>query len=218
MKDKGIEYDELYSTGCLGLVKAAKKFDETKGFQFSTYAVPVILGEMKQLFRDNNPIKISRKLKELSIKANCEIEAQRKMNKEPSIQEIAQKLNCSKEDVIEALNAVNFLKSLDTDESIANKISQNDEEKTLNRIALLQAIEKLNTQEQQIVDLRFFKDKTQTETAKILGLTQVQVSRKEKNVLKTLKNQLISWHFAQKYMLCFKTIIQNIKNSLDILL
>ncbi|MBQ4156184.1 MAG: sigma-70 family RNA polymerase sigma factor [Clostridia bacterium] len=192
MKDKGIEYDELYSTGCLGLVKAAKKFDETKGFQFSTYAVPVILGEMKQLFRDNNPIKISRKLKELSIKANCEIEAQRKMNKEPSIQEIAQKLNCSKEDVIEALNAVNFLKSLDTDESIANKISQNDEEKTLNRIALLQAIEKLNTQEQQIVDLRFFKDKTQTETAKILGLTQVQVSRKEKNVLKTLKNQLIS--------------------------
>jgi len=192
MKDKGIEYDELYSTGCLGLVKAAKRFDETKGFQFSTYAVPVILGEMKQLFRDNNPIKISRKLKELSIKANCEIEAQRKMNKEPSIQEIAQKLNCCKEDVIEALNAVNFLKSLDTDESIANKISQNDEEKTLNRIALLQAIEKLNTQEQQIVDLRFFKDKTQTETAKILGLTQVQVSRKEKNVLKTLKNQLIS--------------------------
>lgn len=192
MKDKGIEYDELYSTGCLGLVKAAKKFDETKGFQFSTYAVPVILGEIKQLFRDNNPIKISRSLKELSIKAKQEIEEQRKQNKEPSISEIAQKLECSKEDVIEALNAVSVLKSLDSDEGIANKISQNDEEKTLNKIALLQAIEKLNTQEQQIVDLRFFKDKTQTETAKILGLTQVQVSRKEKNVLKTLKNQLIS--------------------------
>ena len=191
MKNKGIEYDELYSTGCLGLVKAAKKFDETKGFQFSTYAVPMILGEIKQLFRDNNPIKISRKLKELSIKAKKEIEIERKNNNEPNISKIAKKLECNKEEIIEALNAVNFLKSLDTDEGIANKISHSDEEKTLNRIALFQAIEKLEPQEKQIIDLRFFKDKTQIETAKILGISQVQVSRKEKALLKALKSQLI---------------------------
>ncbi len=191
MSNKGIEYDELYSTGCLGLVKAAKKFDEKKGFKFSTYAIPVILGEIKQLFRDNNPVKISRSLKELSLKANKEIQLQKANNQEPSILEIAKKLDCCPEEIIEALNAVSYLKSLDTDEGIANKLSQNDEEKTLNRIALLQAIEKLEIQEKQIINLRFFKDKTQCETAKILGISQVQVSRKEKNLLKTLKKQLI---------------------------
>ncbi len=193
MKNKGIEYDDLFSQGCIGLVKAAKRFDESKGFQFSTYAVPIILGEIKQLFRDNNPIKISRSLKTLSINARKEIEKQKKENnKEPTINEIAQKLNVSPEEVVEALNASMQIKSLDTEEGIHQKVFCEIEEKTINKIAVLQAIEKLELIEKQIVLLRFFKDKTQVETAKILGLTQVQVSRKEKNLLSLLKNRLIS--------------------------
>ncbi len=190
MKDKGVDYDELYSAGCLGLVKAAKRFDKDKGFQFSTYAVPVILGEIKQIFRDNNPVKISRSLKELALKINREIEAKQKQNETISISEIAEKFGCSVEDVVFALNSNNFVSSLESDEGVANKISQNDEEKTINKIAVLQAIEKLDFEDKQIVNLRFFKDKTQSQTAKILGLNQVQVSRKEKNILKTLKNHL----------------------------
>ena len=190
MKDKGVDYDELYSAGCLGLVKAAKRFDKDKGFQFSTYAVPVILGEIKQIFRDNNPVKISRSLKELALKINREIEAKQKQNETISISEIAEKFGCSVEDVVFALNSNNFVSSLESDEGVANKIAQNDEEKTSNKIAVLEAIEKLDFEDKQIVNLRFFKDKTQSQTAKILGLNQVQVSRKEKNILKTLKNHL----------------------------
>lgn len=190
MKDKGVDYDELYSAGCLGLVKAAKRFDKDKGFQFSTYAVPVILGEIKQIFRDNNPVKISRSLKELALKINREIEAKQKQNETISISEIAEKFGCSVEDVVFALNSNNFVSSLESDEGVANKIAQNDEEKTINKIAVLEAIEKLDFEDKQIVNLRFFKDKTQSQTAKILGLNQVQVSRKEKNILKTLKNHL----------------------------
>ena len=190
MKDKGVDYDELYSAGCLGLVKAAKRFDKDKGFQFSTYAVPVILGEIKQIFRDNNPVKISRSLKELALKINREIEAKQKQNETISISEITEKFGCSVEDVVFALNSNNFVSSLESDEGVANKIAQNDEEKTINKIAVLEAIEKLDFEDKQIVNLRFFKDKTQSQTAKILGLNQVQVSRKEKNILKTLKNHL----------------------------
>lgn len=191
MKNKGIEYDDLYSQGCVGLVKAAKRFDESKGFQFSTYAVPLILGEIKQLFRDNNPIKISRSLKTLSINAKKEIEKQTKENShEPSINDIADKLNVSPEEVVEALNASMHTKSLDSEEDIKQKVFCEIEEKTINKIAILQAIEKLQFEEKQIILLRFFKDKTQCETARILGLTQVQVSRKEKNVLNALKKQL----------------------------
>ena len=178
MKDKGVDYDELYSAGCLGLVKAAKRFDKDKGFQFSTYAVPVILGEIKQIFRDNNPVKISRSLKELALKINREIEAKQKQNETISISEIAEKFGCSVEDVVFALNSNNFVSSLESDDGVANKI------------AVLEAIEKLDFEDKQIVNLRFFKDKTQSQTAKILGLNQVQVSRKEKNILKTLKNHL----------------------------
>ena len=192
MKNKGIEYDDLYSQGCLGLVKAAKRFDESKGFQFSTYAVPLILGEIKQMFRDNNPVKISRSLKTLSINAKKEIEKQiKENNSEPTINEIAEKLNVSPEEVVEALNTSMHTKSLDTEEGIHAKVLCEIEEKTINKIAILQAIEKLELLEKQIVLLRFFKDKTQSETAKILGITQVQVSRKEKKLLEFLKTSLI---------------------------
>ena len=117
MQFKGIEYDELYSAGCIGLVKAAKRFDESKGFKFSTYAVPVILGEIKQLFRDNNPIKISRAVKDLGNKANkAIIELKLNLGREPTLSEIAKITGASSEEVAYALNAIRTLKSLDTDE------------------------------------------------------------------------------------------------------
>ena len=200
MKNKGIEYDDLFSQGCIGLVKAAKRFDESKGFQFSTYAVPLILGEIKQLFRDNNPIKISRSLKTLSMNIKNEIEKQKKENnKEPTINEIAEKLNVTPEEVVEALNASMQIKSLDSEVGINQKVFCEIEEKTINRVDVLQAIEKLELIDKQIILLRFFKDKTQIETAKILGLSQVQISRKEKTLLNLLKSRLIYWHFAQIY-------------------
>lgn len=190
MSDKGIEYDDLYSAGCIGLVKAAKRFDESKGFKFSTYAVPVILGEIKQLFRENNPVKISRSLKELSLKVKRESDKLKaKLGREPSVAEIAKSLKVSAEEITEAVSASVAVKSLDSDD-FYNQPSVSTEEKTLNKIAVFQALEKLEPQEKALITLRFFHDKTQSDTAKVLGLTQVQVSRKEKIALKALRNQL----------------------------
>lgn len=193
MRERGIEYDDLFSAGCMGLVKAAKRFDESKGFKFSTYAVPVIFGEIKQLFRDNNPVKIGRALKELSLKVVREREILSvSLGREPTVTELSEKLGILKEEVIQAICAAATVKSLDSDEGLSNKASINTEEKTLNRIALIQALQKLDPLDRELITLRYFKDKTQSDTAKILGISQVQVSRKEKNLLKTLKNQLIS--------------------------
>lgn len=190
MSDKGIEYDDLYSAGCIGLVKAAKRFDESKGFKFSTYAVPVILGEIKQLFRENNPVKISRSLKELSLKVKRESDKLKaKLGREPSVAEIAKSLKVSAEEITEAVSASVAVKSLDSDD-FYNQPSVSTEEKTLNKIAVFQALEKLEPQDKALITLRFFHDKTQSDTAKALGLTQVQVSRKEKIALKALRNQL----------------------------
>ena len=191
MCDKGIEYDDLYSAGCIGLVKAAKRFDESKGFKFSTYAVPVILGEIKDLFRENNPVKISRSLKELSLKVKRESDILKsKLGREPTVAEIAKNLKVSAEEITEAVSASVAVKSLDSDD-FYNQPSVSTEEKTLNKIAIFQALEKLEPQDKALINLRFFQDKTQSDTAKALGLTQVQVSRKEKIALKELKNQLI---------------------------
>lgn len=192
-KSSEIEYDELYSVGCIGLVKAAKRFDESKGFKFSTYAVPVILGEIKQFFRDNNSVKLSRSLKELSLKVKKESDKLRaKLNRDPTVNEIADVLGIPAEEVTQAINASSLVKSLDSNEAIRNKAAVNSEEKTLNKIAILQVLDKLDTTDRQLITLRYFKDKTQNDTAKALGLSQVQVSRKEKIILKTLRNQLSS--------------------------
>lgn len=192
MSDKGIEYDDLFSAGCIGLIKAAKRFDENKGYKFSTYAVPVILGEIKQIFRDNNPIKISRSLKELSLKVKRKSDCLKaNLGREPTVAEIAKALNISAEEVTEALSVCTCVKSLESEEMF-NQPSVNNEEKTINKIAVAQALEKLAPEDKELIILRFFKDKTQRDTAKLLGITQVQVSRKEKILLQTLRNQLIS--------------------------
>ncbi len=191
MTGRGIEYDDLYSAGCIGLVKAAKKFDESLGYKFSTYAVPVILGEIKCLFRENNPIKLSRSLKELSLKVKAETEkAIKQTGKEPTVSVLAKTLGVTSEEVAEAITASTAVKSLDADESISNKASVNQEESMITKISLMQAIDKMENTDKKIIELRYFKDKTQTQTAAALGLTQVQVSRKEKTILNSLRHQL----------------------------
>lgn len=191
MTGRGIEYDDLYSAGCIGLVKAAKKFDESLGYKFSTYAVPVILGEIKCLFRENNPIKLSRSLKELSLKIKAETEkAIKQTGKEPTVSVLAKTLGVTSEEVAEAITASTAVKSLDADESISNQASVNQEESMITKISLMQAIDKMENTDKKIIELRYFKDKTQTQTAAALGLTQVQVSRKEKTILNSLRHQL----------------------------
>lgn len=191
MRNHTVEYEDLYSVGCIGLCKAAKKFDENKGFKFSTYAVPVILGEIKQLLRDNNPIKVSRSLKELSLKANRENNRLKlQLGREPTITELAKSLNTSAEHLSEALNASLVIKSLDTDTHLFCKEKTEIEEKTDAKITILQALDNLEQNDKKIIVLRYFKDKTQTEVAKELGLTQVQISRREKTILKNLRFKL----------------------------
>lgn len=189
---KGIEYEELYSAGCEGLCKAANRFDESRGYAFSTYAVPVILGEIKALFRDGGMIKVSRSIKELSLKITkvtatyCAEEG-----RTPTVSELAVMLNVSTEQVTEAMNANLPAISLTSDENDEFDIpSEDDCIGAETRIALGQAIRTLGDTERKLIILRYFGNKTQQETAKILGISQVQVSRKEKAVLKRLRMEL----------------------------
>lgn len=195
-KGRGIEYDDLYSAGCLGLVKAAGHFDSTRGFQFSTYAVPVILGEIRRLFRDGGTVKISRSLKELSLKASRVCTAFiTEHGREPTINELAAVLNVEPQQAAEALNAAARPISLSVDEE--NGGGQLDiptdapEERLTELLSLKQVLHELNEQDRMLITLRFFKNQTQTQTAQALSMTQVQVSRREKKILLFLREKLV---------------------------
>lgn len=191
---KGIEYDDLYQAACLGLTKAAGNFDQTRGLKFSTYAVPVILGEMKQLFRRAGSIKVSRSLKELGLKA-------KKANDEyfavhsyaPKISELAEILGESVERVSDALCATELTLSIDEQLEInhAADISSSFEEELLELVALRSAISKLTKEEAALLRERYLMNKTQQKTAKQLGMTQVQVSRRERKVLNKLRTLIV---------------------------
>ncbi|MBO5872780.1 MAG: sigma-70 family RNA polymerase sigma factor [Clostridia bacterium] len=188
---RGIEYDDIFQVGCVGLVKAADGFDETRGLCFSTYAVPTILGEIKRLFRDTGAIKVSRSLKELSLKVQREKELIEKSGGRADVSEIAKRLGVAEEDVAEAVAASRQVVSLtfENDDGI-NEIelpSESHENEVCAKILVNDAISKLNKQEQDIIRLRYFCEKTQTESAKLLGISQVQVSRKEKRALEKLR-------------------------------
>lgn len=196
--NKGIEFDDLFSAGCMGIVKAYNAFDEKKGVKFSTYAVPVILGEIKRLFRDGGTIKVSRSIKELAIK----IKKQREIfiqqtGKEPKLSEIALKLNISPEQVAQAFCALNPAISLtetsDDDSNNAQIEVKNKEQdiKLTDKILIKDAIYSLNKKDRCIIFMRYFSGNTQIETAKKLKMTQVQVSRREKKILEMLKTKLI---------------------------
>lgn len=192
---KGIDYDDLYQSGCIGLVKAYDNFDEERGLCFSTYAVPVIMGEVRRLFRDGGSIKVSRSIKELGLKINREKNKfEQKYCRQPTVSELAKILNVSPEDITEASVATQSTVSLtfeDEDgicESDLPTISTEDE--ISDQLTLNEAFEKLDSTEQKIINYRYFDYFTQSKTAKLLNMTQVQVSRAEKKILLKLREIL----------------------------
>lgn len=193
-KDRGVEYDDLYSAGCLGLVKAVRKFNPELGLKLSTYAVPVILGEIKRLFRDGGTVKVSRSLKELLIKINrFKNEFELNNAREPSVNEIAEGLKISAEKIGDALNSGRVPLSLtaDNDDENALDIPTDDiADKLTEKLALRDVIKTLGQNDRRIIELRYYQFKTQSKTAEALGMTQVQISRREKKILTFLREKL----------------------------
>lgn len=192
---RGIEYDDLYQAGCIGLIKAADGFDLGRGLMFSTYAVPVIMGEVRRLFRDGGSVKVSRGIKELGLKIKRQTQIlSNDLNREPTVCEIAKSLGVTVEEVTEALCATQQTISLTncTDEGI----SETDlpivsfEEELTGKMTLDNAISQLGPVEQEIVKCRYYRYMTQQNTARLLNMSQVQISRAEKKILQKLKNAL----------------------------
>ncbi|MBQ3970364.1 MAG: sigma-70 family RNA polymerase sigma factor [Clostridia bacterium] len=196
-KGRGIEYDDLFSAGCLGLVKAIERFDQSRGLCFSTYAVPLIMGEIKGLFRRGGALKVSRSLKELALKAQrAGQDYINRMGVEPTVTELSKMIEATEEQTIEALCACRQPLSLTVSEDDSDDISQIDiavesgEEKLAERLSLEHELSKLSEDDRQLILLRYYKGLTQSQTAKIMGTSQVQISRKEKKILCTLREKL----------------------------
>lgn len=190
--------DDLFQVGCIGLIKAIDNFDLNQNVQFSTYAVPMIIGEIRRYLRDNNSIRVSRSMKDIAYKAlYVKEKLTNKNSKEPTIAEIAKELDIPKEDIVMALNAIADPISLfepvyhDGGEAIfvmdQVKDGKNTDENWLENIALSEAMHHLSEREKQILSLRFFQGKTQMEVADEIGISQAQVSRLEKGALKRMR-------------------------------
>jgi len=196
--NRGENADDLFQVGCIGLIKAIDNFDVTQNVKFSTYAVPMIIGEIRRYLRDNNPIRVSRSLKDTAYKA---LQAREKIigkeSREPNITDIANELGISKENVVMALDAIQEPISLfesvyhDGGDAIyvmdQVKDDRNTDEKWLESISINEAMSKLSDREKRIVDLRFFQGRTQMEVAEEIGISQAQVSRLEKSALKHMQ-------------------------------
>lgn len=193
--------DDLFQIGCIGLIKAIDNFDIGQNVKFSTYAVPMIIGEIRRYLRDNNSIRVSRSLRDTAYKAIYAKEALMKNNqKEPTINEIAKEIGVSKEDIVFALDAiqnpVSLYEPVYTEGGdalyVMDQISdkKNKEENWVEELSLSQAMKKLGERENKIIRMRFFEGKTQMEVAEEINISQAQVSRLEKNALKILKNHL----------------------------
>lgn len=194
-RNRGVEYDDLYSAGCLGLVKAADGFDETLGYRFSTYAVPAILGEIKRLFRDGGAVKVSRSLKEKSREAvRLRDELSVSLGREPTVSELSEKLGINEFETVELLNiAVPPASLTATDEEGERQIDipvDFGEEQIHNSIALREIIGKMPESDRRLIELRYYKGLTQTVTAEKLGLSQVQVSRRERFLLQEMRRKM----------------------------
>lgn len=195
LKGRGIEYEELYSAGCVGLIKAINGFDENRGLKFSTYAVPVILGEMKRLFRDGGSVKVSRSLKEFSLKVLRERDKLSiSLGREPTINELSAHLETEPQEIAEALNvSMPTISLTEPDDEGGGQIDievESPEELLSDKLALREALNELDEKDRTLLILRYYKSKTQTQTAAFLNMTQVQVSRREKKLLLYLKNKL----------------------------
>ena len=195
-KGRGIDYDDLYQAGCLGLVKAFDNFKSELGYKFSTYAVPVIIGEIKRLFRDGGAVKISRGLKELSLKVTREVQLfELKNGREPSVKELSDIMGFEPEQISEALTAsmqpVSLTVTDDDGENQADIPVQSPDENITEIMSLNTEISRLEAKDRKMIELRFFRNMTQSQTAKMLDMTQVQVSRREKKILLYLRERLI---------------------------
>ena len=193
--------DDLFQIGCIGLIKAIDNFDSTLNVKFSTYAVPMIIGEIRRFLRDNNTIRVSRSLKDTAYKAIYAREnLTRKNLKEPTIEEIAAEVGISKEDIVYAMDAIqnpmSLYEPIFTDggdtlyvmDQISDKKSK--EENWIEDISLNDALNRLDERDEKIIKLRFFEGKTQIEVAEVILISQAQVSRLEKNALKSMHNYL----------------------------
>lgn len=195
-RGRGIEYEDLYAAGCLGLVKACDGFDASRGLCFSTYAVPVILGEIKKLFRDGGTVKVSRTLKELGLKINAERErCLKRTGNEPSVTQLAEKLQTTPEQVALAIRASLPALSLTPAESEDGNREwdipvASPEESLSEHISLNQVMARLAPEDRLLIRLRFFAGKTQSETARVLKTTQVQISRRERKILQWMRKEL----------------------------
>lgn len=199
--NRGYEYEDIFQIGSIGLIKAINNFNTSYNVKFSTYAVPMIMGEIKRFIRDDGIIKVSRSVKSLAQKLHYDKEKLTKsLGREPSIQELSKYSKVDVEEIIEAMEAVSKLQYLydvihQDDGSpvmLIDKLSEKGEEDkgVINKILLKEALANLNQSSRQVIVLRYFKDKTQVEVAKMLGISQVQVSRIEKKVLKKMKQKL----------------------------
>ena len=198
---RGTEAEDLFQIGSIGLLKAIDKFDLSYDVKFSTYAVPMISGEIKRFLRDDGMIKVSRSLKELAKKAViCQDELQKKWGRDPMFHELAEYMDVEKEELVMAMEANAEVESIhktiyqkDGQEiQLLDKLAEQEskEENVLERILLKELLEKLGKEERQLIYLRYFAEQTQTEVGKSLGMSQVQVSRMEKRILGELRSQL----------------------------
>lgn len=196
-RGRGLEYDDLYSAGCMGLIKAYDGFDESRGVCFSTYAVPVILGEIRKLFRDGGTVKVSRSLKELGMRINAAREHHHKLcGSEPTLSQLAEELGESIENITLAIQASQPALSLtpenrEDDEHQIDIPVDSPEEELADKIGLEEVMQNLPEQDRLLIQLRFYGNRTQSDTAKILHTTQVQVSRRERKILQWMRLRLL---------------------------
>ena len=190
---KNLDYDDVFQAGCIGLTRAAQKFDSSKGTKFSTYAVPFIFGEIKNFFHSNRKFKVSRD----SYKLYNLIKSEQNLffennGRDPSLSEISETLNVSIEDILESIESHKDISSMDEDDSnLKSQIFEESHEKSVSeKIDIRNAIENLSDEDKKLVNLRFFEFRTQSDSAKILGMSQVQISRREKKILKILRSKL----------------------------
>lgn len=201
-KDKGVEYDDLYQIGCIGFLKAIKNFDSSFGVKFSTYVVPMVIGEIKRFMRDDGAIKVSRALKTLNLQINRYIiDFYEKSQRKPTIEELAKHFQVEEQDIIMAMDSakmpISIYSPLEDDaesSSIIDRIEPQEDvnQKMIDDIALKEVVKKLDERDRKIIILRYYYDKTQSEIAKELKISQVQVSRLESKILDNLKAKLTS--------------------------
>ena len=193
---KGVEYDDLFQAGCIGLIKAVDNFKEELGFSFSTYAVPVILGEIKRLFRDGGTVSVSRSIKEKGRKISYERDKFiKKYDREPTVGELSEILGYNEFETAQAIAASLPVISLtvnddESDSQLDIPVPDQEESVSMN-LAVRQVMERLEEKDRELIKQRYFAGKTQTQTAQLLGMTQVQVSRREKQILRQMRQKLI---------------------------